>query len=77
MAKTRKLDNIERDVVAAMKLGYGVHYGHYKADYPHTKDCSPTKDHPQSLPDAGEEFHCALCGKVFLRSHGGQKYCSD
>lgn len=27
-------DNIERDVIAAMKLGYGVHYGAYKADYP-------------------------------------------
>lgn len=28
------LDNIEKDVIAAMELGYGVHYGHYKADHP-------------------------------------------
>lgn len=47
MAK-RILDNLERDVVAAMRLGYGVHYGAYKADHPHTRDCSPIEE--QSRP---------------------------
>lgn len=76
MAK-RVLDNIERDVVAAMKLGYGVHYGRYKADYPHTKADDVTAAVPKPAPEAEERAFCVLCGTEFLRSHGCQKYCSD
>ena len=75
MAK-RKLDNLERDVVAAMRLGYGVHYGAYKADHPHTRDCSPIEGHKPAL-EAEKDVCCALCGKEFLRTYGGQKYCSE
>ena len=28
------MDRIEYDVMEAERLGYGIHYGHYKADHP-------------------------------------------
>ncbi len=31
------MDNLDRDVREARRLGYGVRYGRYKADHPHTK----------------------------------------
>lgn len=73
MAK-RKLDNIERDVIAAMELGYGVHYGNYKADHPNTKE--PEED---SIPDPEEYGSCRNCGKPFpRRGYRYRKlYCDD
>lgn len=31
-------DNLEMDTKRALDLGYGVQYGRFKADYPHTMD---------------------------------------
>lgn len=75
------LDNIERDVIAAMRLGYGVHYGHYKADYPYTKDPAPIPvQKPEAEPakpvEEEKDAVCPVCGKTFIRNHG-RKYCSE
>ena len=32
------MDNLDKDIRMAEKLGYGVHYGAFKADYPNTKE---------------------------------------
>lgn len=81
MAK-RVLDNIERDVVAAMKLGYGVHYGRYKADYPYTKEPAPVTVHktatePVKPVEVEQDAVCPVCRKTFIRNHGCRKYCSE
>ena len=34
------MDNLARDVALAEKLGYGCHYGRFKAVYPNTMDKS-------------------------------------
>lgn len=72
MAK-RELDNIERDVIAAMALGYGVHYGNYKADHPHTKDV-PAEEIP-----ADHLRRCRYCGRIFSTHgrHFRKLYCDD
>lgn len=64
------MDNLEKDVAAAMRLGYGVHYGRYKADHPNTKE------------DAGEDpgnRKCRNCGEP-IRATGLRNrrlYCDD
>lgn len=64
------LDNLTRDVLAAEALGYGCHYGDYKADYPNTRDTP--------LPVRTENMKtCPGCGKHFP-SNGKPRpvYCS-
>lgn len=72
--KRRPLDNIEKDVIAAMELGYGVHYGHYKADHPHTREDKPE-------PQIPEEYMrtCRYCGRQFSTrgQHYRKLYCDD
>lgn len=57
MGKT--MDNLTRDVLAAERLGYGCHYGNYKADHPHTAElvCEPD--------DSTVLMACAECGTLF------------
>lgn len=73
MAKRKKeLDNIGRDVVNAMALGYGVHYGNYKADYPNTRDMEP------EIPV--ETKPCLYCGAPIRLRNGNDRrklYCND
>lgn len=66
----RELDNIEKDVIAAMKLGYGVHYGNYKADHPHTATETACVE-----PAVVEPMVCERCGQRFFMKRFGQKYC--
>ena len=70
----RKLDNLDRDVIAAQALGYGVRYGAYKADHPYTKD---QPEEPEDLPkDVGA---CLYCGTLFSKKEKRHRrlYCSD
>lgn len=53
----------------AEKLGYGVHYGRYKADYPNTKDI--VVDERIVTPRK-----CPNCGAVFYHERGNKIYCS-
>ena len=51
------------------ELGYGVHYGQYKADHPCTKG-------PETPPDTGSARICPQCGDRFFLTRFNQKYCS-
>lgn len=74
MARKRKLDNIERDVIRAERLGYGCHYGRYNADHPYTR-----VEEPEEIPEGAPSRICEHCGKLYGmagRSHNS-KFCSD
>ena len=66
----RNMDNIEKDVAAALRLGYGTHYGRYKVDYPHTADHSVVEEPEQTKT-------CKMCGMEFILTRQDQKYCSE
>lgn len=78
--KTPK-DNIDLDMAAARRLGYGCHYGHFKADHPYTKDdnearlAAKPKRAPQERPVY--EIVCRGCGKTFTSPNRLRKYCDD
>ena len=48
--KRKKPDNIDLDVRRAELLGYGIHYGRYKADYPNTKGMDPEQEDSDGIP---------------------------
>jgi len=56
-----------------MELGYGVHYGHYKADHPHTRDTSLDPEPEHKYP----ERECKNCGEPFRPHRGDQIYCCE
>lgn len=66
------MDNLARDVREALRLGYGVHYGHYKADHPHTADHSVEPDPPKYPPRK-----CKECEMEFIPTRRDQRYCTD
>lgn len=68
------MDNIDRIMKEADRLGFGVSYGKYRAAYPN--------DNGQALSaeSVGPEyatFPCKCCGKPFVRSHANLLYCSE
>lgn len=77
MAK-RKPDNIDKDLAMAEKLGYGPHYGAYKADHPSTREPEPE---PEIVPvtPAKEVYDavCPVCGKTFEKTHALQMFCGQ
>lgn len=78
----RKLDNLDRDVIRAERLGYGCHYGQYKADHPHTRaegsNPAPIIE-AQEIPNTLKS--CRMCGKMFDPEELGytraRKFCSN
>ena len=75
----KHMDNLTRDVLEAERLGYGCHYGRYKADHPHTSPaepaprCVPKKD---TTPISERPRTCVMCGKTFYSSNPRPlKYC--
>lgn len=75
----KELDNIEMDMIEAERLGYGVQYGRYKADYPFTKEANEErrKRKPKTKPVQIYVFNCPVCGKEFTTSRRNKKYCSE
>lgn len=67
----REKDNLDLDSRRALELGYGVHYGRYKADYPHTKDAS--EEPGKKLPVA----NCIGCGEEFEKTRSSRMFCCD
>lgn len=69
----RHEDNLTRDMREAKRLGYGVHYGKYKADHPHTKEPEPPKTDPGKIITT-----CPCCGEQFVQTTPRpKKYCSE
>lgn len=80
------MDNLERDVRMAEKLGYGCHYGWYKADHPHTAEL--TDEEILGLPVKGKKKKpaakkgpemtvCLWCGESFPATRHRRQYCND
>lgn len=65
------MDNLDKDIAMAMKLGYGCHYGAYKADHPHTRN-----DDGFNQNQNREMLVCERCGQRYFKQRFGQKYCS-
>ena len=66
------MDRLEMDSVLMEKMGYGVHYGKYKANHPHTEELA----HFQAgKPE--EKRQCAFCGKEFESNDRRKMYCDD
>lgn len=66
----KPLDNLTRDVIAAERLGYGCHYGHYKADHPHIETEAPEERDPELRA-------CTECGTLFLPVRDGRFCCKE
>lgn len=70
------MDNIDRAMKEAERLGFGVSYGKYRAAYPSGSAGvlpSPRKSAVPQKPAAS----CVCCGKPFVRTHASQVYCSE
>lgn len=77
------MDHLAFDAMRARALGYGCHYGRYKADHPETlaeyeAQTGKTKRRPKAPPEK-KEMACAHCGSTFYVGVGNQwkKYCCD
>lgn len=69
------MDNIDRIMKEADRLGYGVSYGKYRAAYPNgSRDVVP-KPAPSDSPEKPAAI-CRHCGKEFVKNHANQAYCS-
>jgi predicted nucleic acid-binding Zn ribbon protein len=70
------MDNIDRIMKEADRLGFGVSYGKYRAAYPNgSGDVYPTA--PKKKPPDRPSASCRYCGKAFVQSHASQAYCSE
>lgn len=69
------MDNLARDMIWAKELGYGVHYGRYKADHPNTSGMK-VKSSPEEADDTRV---CKNCGNTFhLNGRSASAlYCDD
>lgn len=75
----RKLDNIDLDMQDAERLGYGPHYGHFKADHPFTKEANESRlnNKKKGQTKMVYVFSCSTCGKEFTTPNKSRKYCCD
>lgn len=80
--KRKPKDQLEYDVMQAEALGYGCHYGRYKADHPNTaadfEALHGKKQAPKADPQKRERT-CINCGAKFIVSvsNSAKVYCSD
>lgn len=80
--KREPQDHLEYDVMQAERLGYGCHYGKYKADHPDTlakfEEVTGVKKLEKVAPNKREKV-CPVCGVTFvtgnLNTH--KIYCGD
>lgn len=80
--KRRKLsDHIEYDVMRSNELGYGPHYGKYKADHPDTRAEfeSLTGGEPQKIDSFKTVKQCPAYGEKFIinKTNANKIYCCD
>jgi hypothetical protein len=70
------MDNIDRIMKEADRLGFGVSYGKYRAAYPNGSGdvlVRPVEPEPAEKPSR----ICKRCGRTFVAAHGSQAYCSQ
>ena len=73
--RCRTMDNIDRIMKEADRLGFGVSYGkYYAACHAGHVDALPSPPKPQ-VPEKPSRS-CRHCGKLFICSRGNQIYCS-
>ena len=68
------MDNLSRDILRAKALGYGCHYGKYKADHPTT---APVKHQEEKELDIPIKI-CRFCGQEFTDGtrNANSRYCN-
>ena len=69
------MDNIDRIMKEADRLGFGVSYGKYRAAYPNGSG-GVVLSAPKPKPPEKPSGTCKLCGKTFVRRHANALYCS-
>lgn len=76
--ETKAMDNLTLDVLDAERLGYGPHYGHFKADHPQTAEANRDRLKPKKETRIKKvyEFSCMCCGHKFTTTNGVRRYCS-
>ena len=70
------MDNIDRMMKEAERLGFGVSYGKYRAAYPNGSADVIAPAVETDLDEENELRACRRCGKKFAITHGNQRYCS-
>lgn len=81
-SKRMPTDALEVDVLRMEQLGYGCHYGNYRADHPHTKAeneawLEEMKATPKKKPGRVREAVCKGCGKTFLTDKKQRLWCDE
>lgn len=79
------MDNLARDVALAEKLGYGCHYGRFKAVYPNTMDRSiedilgtgKAKRVKAKTVEVPETRKCKGCGREMVPGPYNKLYCDE
>ena len=79
------MDNLARDVALAEQLGYGCHYGRFKAVYPNTMDKSieeilgtgKAKRVKIKTVEVPETRKCKGCGREIQPGPYHKLYCDD
>ena len=79
------MDNLARDVALAEKLGYGCHYGRFKAAYPYTMDKSideilgtgKAKRVKAKTVEVPETRKCKGCGREMVPGPYNKLYCDE
>ena len=70
------MDNIDRIMKEADRLGFGVSYGKYRAAYPDGSKAVVSAAAQEPLECEDDLRMCKICGKEFLPTHGNQACCS-
>lgn len=76
----RPTDNLTLDVMDAQRMGYGVHYGHFKADHPNTAAANEARLEQKKKKVSTWPIYdriCCTCGRQFQTDHKQRIYCSD
>ena len=68
---------LDYDMRRANELGYGPHYGKYKADHPNTRaEFEALTEKKKTTPNP-KAVTCPICGVIFVKTKNpNQKYCS-
>lgn len=70
------MDNIDRIMKEADRLGFGVSYGKYRAAYPNGSGSAIPASAQEKLDYEDDLRSCKICGKEFFARHGNQACCS-